>query len=404
MGPVWEFFARAIALFRSRKLEDELGEELRHHLEMTAEENVRKGMTENEAWIAARRSFGGIEQAKEHYRKQRGIPMIETLLQDLRYGCRMLLKTPGFTLIAVVTLALGIGANTAIFSVVNQVLLNPLPFAQPDRLVMVWNKGQEVAGGDRTPLAFADLIDWREQNTSCELIGAYAGALYNYNNGDSPERVQGVRVTSNFFAILGAQPIIGRSFLPEEERQGAQPAVVISDGFWRTHFSADKSVIGRPINLNGASWIIVGVMPPSFDYPSRGTDMWTVAQFNRATRRGPYTLTGLARLKPGVTLQQARAEMNTMKSSFDKQTFSFNVLPINDFIVGDVRAALNVANLMLVRGSGRAKEISIRAALGAGRVRIVRQLLTESLLLAIVGGVLGALLAIAGIKILETII
>jgi putative ABC transport system permease protein len=341
---------------------------------------------------------------------------MQTLWQDLRYGARTLLKNPGFSLIALVTLALGIGANTAIFSVVNAVLLRPLPFNDPDRLVMVWNRGAEAAGGDRTSLAVADLLDWRAQSRSFAEIGAFQNITYSYTGGDSPERVQAAGVTANFFSILGAQPQLGRAFSPDEERPGAQRVALISDGFWRKNFAADPQVVGRTINLNGAGYTVIGVMPAALDFPRKWVELWTALQLEQPTRRGPYFLNGVARLKPGVSLDEARAEaLNTLKSSFEGE-LDLNVLPVNEFVVGDVRlalwvllgavtlvlliAAVNVANLTLARSVTRVKEISIRAALGAGRWRIIRQLLTESLLLAVVGGLLGAMLASWGVELL----
>ena len=342
--------------------------------------------------------------------------MMSILWQDLRYGARMSLKNPGFTLIAALTLALGIGANTAIFSVVNAVLLRPLPFKEPERLVMVWNRGAEAAGGDRTPLAVADLLDWRAQSRSFAEIEAFQNTIYNYTGGDSPERVQAAVVTAKFFSMLGALPSLGRAFSPDEERPGAQRVVLLSDGFWRKHFAADPQVVGRAIKLSGDSFTVIGVMPAALDFPNKDVELWTALQLQQPTRRGPYFLTGAARLKPGVSLDQARAEaLNTFKSSFEGK-LDLNVLPVNDFIVGNVRlallvllgavtlvlliAAVNVANLTLARSATRVKEISIRAALGASRVRIIRQLLTESLLLAVAGGMLGALWATWGVKLL----
>ncbi|MEK6322866.1 MAG: ABC transporter permease [Acidobacteriota bacterium] len=342
--------------------------------------------------------------------------MEDEMFQDLRFGLRMLLKKPGFTLIAVFTIALGIGANTAIFSVVNAVLLRPLPFDDPERLLMVFNKGAEAAGGDRTPLAVADLFDWRAQSQSFTEIGAFQSVMFNYTGGESPERVQGAGVTANFFSMLGVQAALGRTFLPDEDKPGSQFVAVVSDGFWRKYLAGDQQVVGRSINLNGLSTTIVGVMPAGLDYPGKEVELWTAMQLQPPARRGPYFLRGVARLKPDVTLEQARTEVNTLKSSFSGDQFSFNVLPVNEFVVGDVRAALvlllvavtlvlliaavNVANLMLVRSAARSKEISIRIALGAGRARILRQLLTENLLLTVAGGLLGVLWATWGVRLL----
>ena len=343
---------------------------------------------------------------------------MHTLLQDLRYGARMLLKQPGFTLIAVLTLALGIGANTAIFSVVNAVLLRPLPFREPERVVMVWNNGAAAAGGDRTPLAVADLLDWRGQSRSFESIAAFNYLSVNVTGGETPERVLGAGVSANFFSVLGVKAALGRTFLPDEDRPGAGLVLVLSDGYWRRHFGADPQVVGRTLTLSGDSYTVIGVMPPglNFPIPTKEVELWAARQVETPTRRGPYFLTGVARLKPGVTVRQAHADTRAMKSSFDGQNFDFNVLPVNDYVVGDVRpalvalliavtlvlliAAVNVANLTLVRAAARLKEISIRTALGAGRGRIIRQLLTESLLLALLGGMLGTLGATWGIDLL----
>lgn len=341
---------------------------------------------------------------------------MHTIWQDIRYGARMLLKQPGFTLVAMITLALGIGANTAIFSVVNGVLLRPLPFTDSENLVMVWNKGAEAAGGDRTPLAVADLLDWRDQNKSFESIGAFQYATLNYSGGDVPEQVPAVNASSNLLNVLGVGVQLGRDFLPSDEQTGSPRVVLLSDQFWRSHFNADSQVIGRSVNLNGTSTTIIGVMPPQLNFPRQNVQIWRAIQWDQPTRRGPYYLTGVGRIKAGVGIEQARADSKTMTSRFDHGTFSFNFLPVNDFIVGDVKpalvalliavtlvlliAAVNVANLTLVRAASRVKEISIRTALGASRVQIIRRLLTESVLLAIAGGMFGILCALWGVSLL----
>jgi putative ABC transport system permease protein len=328
----------------------------------------------------------------------------------------MLRKKPGFTLIAVITLSLGIGANTAIFSVVNAVLLRPLPFQEPERVVMVWHKGDAAAGGDRTPLAAADLLDWRAQSHYFDAIAAFTYASFNVRGQDTPERVLGAGVTANFFATLGVKPALGRGFLPDDDRPGAGRVALLSDGYWRSHFGADPWVIGSAISLNGDSYSVIGVMPPALNFPNKEVKLWTALQLETPTRRGPYFLQGVARLKPGATLQQAYTDTRAIKSSFEGGNFNFNILPAPDYVVGDVRAALvalfvgvtivlliaavNVANLTLAQSTARMKEISIRSALGARRRRIIRQLLTESMLLALVGGALGTLGAVWGVDLL----
>ena len=338
------------------------------------------------------------------------------VLQDLRYAFRTLIKQPGFTLIAIVTLALGIGANTAIFSVVNAVLLRPLPFRESDRLVMIWHHGAAAAGGDRTPLAVADLLDLRAQSHSFEGIAAVQYASLNYSNGEVPLQVRGVNVTSNFLTVLGVGVQLGRDFQTTDEAANGPATVIIGDQFWRTQFAADPNVVGRTINLNGVSTNIIGVMPPQLNFPRPEIQIWRALRLQQPTRRGPYFLTGVARLKPDVKIEQALADTKNAKSSFENNNFTVNLLSVNDFIVGEVRpaliallvavtfvlliAAVNVANLTLVRSAARAKEISIRSALGASRTRLVQRLLTESLLLAIAGGVVGALCAVWGVSLL----
>lgn len=342
--------------------------------------------------------------------------MITAFWQDIRHGVRTLLKQPAFTLVAVITLALGIGANTAIFSVVNAVLLRPLPFKDSERLVMVWNKGAEAAGGDRTPLADADLLDWRAQNKSFESIGALQNATLNFSGGDVPEQLPAALVTANLLSVLGVGVQLGRDFVPGDEQTGSPRVVLLSDKFWRSHFGADPKIVGRTISVNGVSTTIVGVMPAQLNFPNQNVQLWRALQWEQPTRRGPYYLTGVARLKPGLPIEQARADSVSMTSSFDHGNFRFNFLPINTYIVGDVKpalaalliavtlvlliAAVNVANLTLVRAASRVKEISIRTALGASRGRIVRRLLTESLLLAVAGGACGTLCAVWGVSIL----
>src|SRR5262245_3580489 len=410
------FFHRLCGMIFKRRLERDLQEEIRSHLEMQIEENVRQGMTPEKARQAAFRKFGGVVQVEEAYRDRLGLPAVETAFQDLRYGLRMLRRNPGFTFVAVLTLSLGIGANTAIFSVFNAVLLRPLPFKESERVVMVWQIDTAAAGGNRTPFTVDTLLDLRKQSKSFDEFAAFFVSTRIFTGGETPEQVRTALVTANFFAAIGAEPQLGRTFLPEEEHVGAEMVVVLSDGFWRSRFAADPKVVGRAINFNGRSFTVVGVMPPALNFPEKEVELWSPLPLELPALRAISPLHGVARLKPGVTVAQALAETRTLKSSSDKNAYNLSLLPVNDFVVGDVRpallallaavtlllliAAVNVANLTLVRAAARVKEISIRAALGAGRGRIIRQLLTESLLLVLMGGVLGTLGAIVGIDLL----
>ena len=339
------------------------------------------------------------------------------MLNHLRYAIRMLLKQPSYSLIATITLGLGIGASTAIFAVVNGVLLRPLPFKDSQNLVLVWNNGAEAAGGDRTPLAVSDLNDWRAQSRSFDSISAYQFGSFNYLSGSDPEQIRGVSVTSNLLSTLGVGVQLGRDLMPADEMVGAPRVALLSDSFWRSHFNSDRNVIGRTINLNGNATTIVGVLPPRLNFPDKDTALWRAIQLEQPTRRGPYFLTGVARLRQGIDVQRARVETQSARSTFDGGNFSFNIVPINDFIVGNVRAALlallvavtlvlliaavNVANLTLVRGASRINEMTIRKALGASRLDILRQLLTEGVVLALLGGIVGIVLAFWGVSLIQ---
>jgi putative ABC transport system permease protein len=339
------------------------------------------------------------------------------MLNNLRYAIRILVKQPSYSLIAILTLGLGIGASTAIFAVVNGVLLRPLPFKESKQLVMVWLRGAEAAGGDRTPLPVSDLNDWRAQSRSFDSISAYQYGFFNYLSGSDPEQVRGASVTSNLLSTLGVGVQLGRDLMPADEVVGAARVALLSDSFWRTHFNSDPTVIGRTINLNGNVTTIVGVLPPHLNFPDKNTSFWRAIQLEQPTRRGPYFLTGVARLRQGVDIQQATIETRSAHSTFGGGNFHFNILSINDFIVGNVRAALlallvavtlvlliaavNVANLTLVRGASRINEMTIRKALGASQLDILRQLLTEGLVLALLGSVVGIVLAFWGVSLIE---
>ncbi|MFZ0908478.1 MAG: ABC transporter permease [Candidatus Acidiferrales bacterium] len=398
---------------RTRMMHD-LEQDIRDHIEIETRDNIARGMSPEEARYAALRKFGNMTKLKEETREVWSFVWLEQLFQDFRYGLRTLRKSPGFSAVAVLTLALGIGANTAIFSVVSGVLLRPLPYPEPERLVA-------IASYDSLP----NMDDIEKQSRSFEALGANTMQRLDYTGGAEPIQVFAITCNAELFQALRAKPALGRLITADDDRYGAPGAVVLSHGFWTRQFGADPSVIGKSIPLSGNPYTIVGVLPEDFWLPGRPGDVYAslrVVYPAAAQARNVHFLYTYLRLKPGVTLAQAQSEMDRIDESLARAYPNFNqnrhrrLIPLLDKIVGDSRQALliffgavalvlliacvNFANLLLGRSASRQREIAIRSALGAGSRRLTAQMLVESTILSLAGGAAGILLAQTGLRVL----
>jgi putative ABC transport system permease protein len=422
--------ARARALFHPAGAERDLNEELQGHLERHVEELIAQGLPIDAARVEARRAFGGLAQAEEACRDARGVRALAELSQDLRYGIRMMRRAPGATFVIIVTLGVAIGANVAIFSLFNAVLLKALPLPHPDRLVVITEETPTVHGG---AVSYPDFLDWRARQTMFEHL-AISMVIGGVLTGDgNPERVFGRAVSADFFSTLGSALALGRTFTEAEDRPGGDRAIIISYPLWLRHYHGDPTIVGRAVQYNGEPYTMVGVLPPRFDYygsANANNDIFValgkLADQSYLQKRDSHPgLVAIGRLKSGVRITEANADLARIAASLSTEYPSTNanvgvaVRSLLDDYVGDVRQTLwvllasavfvltiacaNVANLLLARSAARTREVAMRLALGAGRQRIVRQLLTESLLLACVGGALGILLGWWGRTTLATI-
>lgn len=410
---------RLLSPFRRNRWESDLDDELQFHLQMETEHHVAQGLAPRDARRAALKHFGGVDVTKDSYRDQHGLPWLETLARDVRFGLRLLGRHKGFTAVAVLTLALGIGANTAIFSVVNGVLLKPLPFDGSDRIVTVWENFTAQGGPVQEWIEVPNFYEWQKATDLFETMVAYTFGSMILTDAGEPQRLTAGVVSSGFFATFATAPAMGRDFSPADDAPGAAPVTILGDGFWQRALGADPAVIGTTLQLNGVPTIVIGVLPPGFAMPGAPVaDLWTPLRLDPATAtRDNFFLQGLARLKPGVTVAQATDRLDAMMAEIgaefpSNRGVTIQLVPLLDQLVAPVRVALyvllgvvafvlliacaNIANLMLSRSATRAREMAIRVAMGAGRSRIVRQLLTESLVLSLAGAALGVLLAYWG--------
>ena len=410
--------SRLAGVFNKRRRDGELTDELESHLQMHIDDNLRRGMSPEEARRQALVALGGVEQTKEIYRDRRSLPMIETLLQDLRYALRMLARNPGFTVVAVLTLALGIGATTAIFSVVYGVLLRPLPYTDSNRIMSVFEITSE---GRPSRLADPNFDDFRDQSRSFQAIAKYGDNVVSVSGAAQPTRTTVANVSPEFLKVFGVQPILGRAFTADDAKKGAGPTVLVSYGYWRQDLGSPQDLSLSHLKIDGAVYSVIGVLPPGFRFPT-DVDLWLPADLGGENpSRTSHNYSAVGRLRDGVTVQQANADISviarrihaTSSEQGDYLLKDGMVIPLQDSITGRARTPLlvllgavgflllvacaNVANLLLAQASARERELAVRSALGAARGRLVRQFLTEAFLLSLVGGGLGVVGAFWGV-------
>jgi predicted permease len=421
---------RLRSLLRRRRVETELAKELRFHLESQIEANLGLGMSVNEARRAAQRRLGGVTQIEEECRDMRRTNHFENLVHDLQYTLRTLAKSPGFAAVIVLTLALSIGANSAIFSVIDGVLLSPLPYPRADRIVRIFFSNATYPRFALNPL---DLRDVRGRNRAFTWIAGITRKDRQLSGVGRPERLSGFITTAGYFRVLGLTPAAGRDFTTDDELPGRGNVAILSDRIWRTRFAADPNLVGRKIMLDDEPFVVVGVMPPGVQHPGNEyhgvhdgetVDVWTPFTYAaNLTSRGSHYLEGIARMRDGEPVEQAQADMNAQVAQLGREHpgnikgWNPLVVPLYTQMVGASRkllvvlmgavgmvlliACANAANLLLARATSRHREIAVRAALGAGRSRLVCQMLAESVLISFVGGVFGAAVAVAGVRVLS---
>ena len=417
---LWNKFSYSIrALFRREKTETELDSELRFHLETQIESKIRAGMSPEAARQSALREFGGVELAKEECRDERGTQFLENLWQDVRYGLRMLRKNPGFAAVAVLTLALGIGANTAIFSVVNSVLLRPLPYPEPSKIIELQRRmpDGELSGA----LSIPQFLFFRDNNSAFQNVAGFQGGPdVSVTHGESVDWITSMRVTDDFFRVLAVNPELGREFIRDETRPGGALSAILTDGTWRKSFAADPAIIGHQIILGDNNYTVVGILPREFTFAEGAVEVFLPLHLG-TDDKGTNT-EAIARLKGNVSLHEARTNLAVVYGQFQKQDTDkqgetgMEPIGYQDSLVSDMKPSLlmlfgavgllllvacaNVASLLLARSNARQKEISIRLALGARRGRLLQQFTTESLLMAMLGGAAGLLAANWGLQVL----